>query len=118
MKSLSLLATLAQAVPEKDDCSNNELRCRAAVVNVPTCYAFKTNVVTDKNKNAEFARHENEYNSRLKDQLASHKHKLESTFTVTKIEAKYPEDVSNFVIDQQNAQGRLFFEVNKVLNGL
>ena len=81
MKSVFALAAVAAA----DDCSTNELKCRAAVVTTPTCFAFKTNVVTDKNKDAEF--------------------------TVTKIEAKYPDDVNNYVINQQNSLGRLFYEV-------
>ena len=112
MKSfLALTALAAEADVQPDDCKTNELRCRAAVVRIPVCYAVKTNVVTDKNKEAEFDRHEQEYDSRLKTQLETHKHKYSSEFTVTKIEAKHPDDVNNFVIDQQTAKGRLFFEV-------
>ena len=107
MKSVFVLAAVAVA----DDCSTDELQCRAAVVTTPTCFAFKTNVVTDKNKDAEFDRHEKEYTSRIQDQIDTNKHYLEAEFTVTKIEAKYPEDVNNYVINQQNSLGRLFYEV-------
>ena len=118
MKSFFTLTTLAAAADPvlPDDCVTNELRCRAAVVNIPACYAVKTNVVTDKNKEAEFERHEQHYDAQLKDVLSAHKHKYSSEFTVTKIEAKYPADVNNFVIDQQNAKGRLFFEVGSQLD--
>lgn len=110
MKSVFTLAAVATAVT--DDCSTNELKCRAAVVTSTTCFAFKTNVVTDKNKDAEFERHENEYTSRLQATIDTNKHYLEADFTVTKIEAKYPEDVNNYVINQQNSMGRLFYEVS------
>ena len=61
MKNLIFLP-LSQAVldqqPAPENCKTNELRCRAAVVTIPTCFAYKTNVVTDVNKQAEFDRHE------------------------------------------------------------
>ena len=40
-----------------ENCLNNELRCKAAIVKNTICFEYKTNVVTNNNKNVEFDRH-------------------------------------------------------------
>lgn len=94
-----------------ETCENNELRCRAAVLSIDACFSWKTNVVTDKNSAAEFTRHTDDINSRLEDALENHKHRYDSTFTVTSITPKYPDEVNNYVIDQLNSEGRFYYEV-------